>query len=177
MKKGAVALFCSLILFFAVLASVFAITTACADTDTEIHTHTWEEATCSTLKTCSSCGATESDSLVEHKYEPTNIVESTSCLQCGYTEYTCIWCNDSYQIYDWIYAPHTWGDWEVLSAPSCTAEGDNIRYCSLCNKKDKAYTSPLGHSIVVDNAIAPTCTYSGLTEGSHCTTCDKIATD
>ncbi len=32
------------------------------------------------------------------------------------------------------------------------------------------------HSIVVDAAIAPTCTETGLTEGSHCSTCNAVIT-
>ena len=31
-----------------------------------------------------------------------------------------------------------------------------------------------GHKSVTDKAVAPTCTEPGLTEGSHCTVCDKV---
>ncbi len=34
--------------------------------------------------------------------------------------------------------------------------------------------NPCSHNIVVDKAILPTCTESGLTEGSHCSICDKV---
>ncbi len=33
---------------------------------------------------------------------------------------------------------------------------------------------PLSHTEVVDEAIAPTCTQNGFTEGKHCATCNKI---
>ena len=32
----------------------------------------------------------------------------------------------------------------------------------------------LGHDMVVDTAVAPTCTEKGLTEGSHCSRCDEV---
>ena len=35
----------------------------------------------------------------------------------------------------------------------------------------------LGHDIVVDNAVTPTCTGTGLTEGSHCSRCDDATTE
>ena len=33
---------------------------------------------------------------------------------------------------------------------------------------------PLGHTEVIDQAIAPTCTESGKTEGKHCSACDTV---
>ncbi len=51
--------------------------------------------------------------------------------------------------------------------------------CSVCGEKDPDYTPsrPVhSHSIVVDKAVAPTCTETGLTEGSHCSTCNAVIT-
>jgi len=35
----------------------------------------------------------------------------------------------------------------------------------------------LGHTVVTDAAVAPTCTEGGLTEGSHCSVCEKVLTE
>ncbi|MBD5150215.1 MAG: hypothetical protein HDT18_07590, partial [Oscillibacter sp.] len=42
--------------------------------------------------------------------------------------------------------------------------------CSRCGNTTGA---ALGHTVVIDNAVAPTCTASGLTEGSHCSVCGE----
>lgn len=52
-------------------------------------------------------------------------------------------------------------------APTCT---DDV-VCTGCGiTLEKA----LGHEIVVDEAVEPTCTETGLTEGSHCEVCGEV---
>ena len=45
--------------------------------------------------------------------------------------------------------------------------------CTRCGKQDTSVT-PHEHTVVTDEAIAPTCESIGLTEGSHCSTCDAV---
>lgn len=72
-------------------------------------------------------------------------------------------------------------------AATCVKDGNvAYYYCSTCNKyyADKDETEELsaddiviaatGHTIVVDERVEPTCTETGLTEGSHCSICDKV---
>lgn len=42
-----------------------------------VHTHTWQKATCSTPKTCTTCGATEDNATAQHIYA------SGKCIGCG----------------------------------------------------------------------------------------------
>ena len=50
------------------------------------------------------------------------------------------------------------------------AEWDAI---SIEENNDSLITATL-HAIVIDTAVAPTCTETGLTEGRHCSGCDKV---
>ena len=56
---------------------------------------------------------------------------------------------------------HQWED------ATCT----EAKTCSICGETDG---NALGHTVVKDEAKAPTCTEAGLTEGSHCSVCNTV---
>ena len=56
---------------------------------------------------------------------------------------------------------HVWAD------ATCTEP----KGCTICGAEEGG---PLGHAEVVDAAVEPTCTESGLTAGSHCDVCGEI---
>ena len=62
---------------------------------------------------------------------------------------------------------------EVI-APTCTKDGYTIYTCVCGDTQIKDKKNALGHNVVVDKAVAATCTSPGLTEGSHCTRCSDM---
>ncbi|MGN0457878.1 MAG: leucine-rich repeat domain-containing protein, partial [Eubacterium sp.] len=58
--------------------------------------------------------------------------------------------------------------------PTCLEDGYFSYVCQICNTEFKEIISATGHSPVIDKAINPTCNTTGLTEGSHCSTCGSI---
>ena len=71
---------------------------------------------------------------------------------------------------------HTWDDGEVTKKATCVETGVMTYTCTAGNGFTKTEEIPATgqHDIVVDQAVAPTYTSTGLTEGSHCTTCDTM---
>lgn len=72
---------------------------------------------------------------------------------------------------------HEWGsDYTVDLKPTCTEEGSKSKVCTFtgCKAKVSAVIPATGHKPITDNAIASTCSRTGLTEGSHCSVCKAI---
>ena len=55
--------------------------------------------------------------------------------------------------------------------PTCTVNGYRSYTCKICGASYEETIPAKGHTIVYDEAVAPTCTSSGLTRGSHCSVC------
>ncbi len=63
-------------------------------------------------------------------------------------------------------------------AATCTSAGYNLYTCSTCGYDYSEYVAKdaNAHTVVTDPAVAPTCTSTGLTEGSHCSLCNTVIT-
>ncbi len=71
---------------------------------------------------------------------------------------------------------HVWdNEYSIDVAPTCLTNGKKSIHCSECDEiKDIQEIVAKGHTAVVDEAVAPTCTETGLTEGSHCIVCNEV---
>ena len=138
---------------------------ACQATEGEALGHTWVDADCTTPKTCSVCQATEGEAL-GHDY---NIVgKKATCTVCqavcvhafdeGATN--CKHCNIEKAVVD--ACEHT-----TWIPATCTTP----KTCDDCGITEG---TALGHTEVVDAAVAATCTQAGLTEGKHCSVCNTV---
>ena len=101
-----------------------------------------------------------------------------TCTNRGTTEYSlCTLCKihltDSKEI---PATGHSFGEWTTTLEPTDFVDGSKIRTCSVCQKVEIASVPALGHehTVVELPAIAPTCSATGLTSGSKCSTCEEI---
>lgn len=65
----------------------------------------------------------------------------------------------------------------VITPPTCLGMGYTTYTCECGDSYIDDYVDALGHDMIIDEAIAPDCINTGLTEGSHCSRCDDATTE
>ena len=99
----------------------------------------------------------------EHSYVPD--VTQPTCVDQGFTTYTCE-CGDSY-VADYVEATgqHTYGEWEPTTPASCTQAGENTRYCTGTNcSAFETEPVPMLEHVYLPEVYNPTCTARGYTK-------------
>lgn len=147
--------------------------------------HNWNDwivtdATCTNVgskeRTCAACGEKETEEIpmLAHTEVIDKAVKAT-CTETGLTEGKhCSVCNEVLVKQEVIEAAgHKWTDWAVTEA-TCEKAGSKVRLCPACGESERETIPALGHTEVVDEAVAATCTEAGLTEGKHCSVCNKV---
>ena len=127
-----------------------------------------------TTYTCSACGDSYTDSetvALGHKYVGAQTLAPT-CTEKGVKTYTCQ--NDASHTYTEEIASlgHSYNS--EVTAPTCESAGFTTYTCSVCNHSyTDDETEALGHTAELVSGKAPTCTETGLTDGSKCSVCGE----
>jgi Surface antigen len=69
---------------------------------------------------------------------------------------------------------HHWGGWKTIQEADCVNAGKRQHTCENCGETETKTTTALGHTVVIDKAVAATTSSTGLTKGSHCSVCGKV---
>ena len=88
------------------------------------------------------------------------------------------YCRRTKALYDMTDAvcAHSFGDWQVVSPATCTADGSRQRVCTRCGAVEVQTLPAAGHKFGEwTTTKKPTCTETG-TEKRTCTVCSKVET-
>ncbi len=110
---------------------------------------------------------------------------AANCTQVGNTEYyTCQDCGKYFadaqatkeiSANSWVIHSSSHQFTTTTVDATCECVGYTIHACKNCDFSYISDITPaLGHTIVTDKAVAPTCSKTGLTAGSHCSVCHKV---
>ncbi len=127
-----------------------------------------------TIHTCTNCGSSYLDSVVEggHKWGTTVIPPTHT--EPGYTLYECSVCKESYKTDYTAPIGHAFDEGTVTKEATCTAEGEMTYACS-CGATH-AVPIPMTEHELTSVVTAPTCAELGYTTHS-CKHCDYSYTD
>lgn len=151
-----------------------------------LHDHEWQDATCTTAKTCSICGHTEGDPL-GHQWADATCTAPKTCSVCGETK-------GNPSKHSWIYATcetpktcslcgttegepygHSFNIGQIAVNPTCQAPGERISYCRRygCDKTETSVVPVIDHRAgdwqVVEDASTSTLTV----KARYCTMCGE----
>ena len=166
--------------------------TRCGENETRpvaMQDHTWDagvvttEATCTAegvmTYTCTACHATETRPIPMKPHTPEVVTgKAATCTETGLTEGSkCSVCGTVITAQQEIPAlGHAWDEGVETKAPTCTEAGEKKFTCSRCQETKTETIAMKPHTPEVIPGKDPTCTETGLTEGSKCSVCGTILT-
>ncbi len=149
----------------------------------EPHEHIFGEWQVVTVATCTEegkeqrlceCGETETRTIAATGHNYTETIVAPTCTEQGYTLHTCTNCEHTYTDNEIAALGHEFGEWQVITAATCTEVGLEQRTCE-CGETETRTIAATGHNYT-ETIVAPTCTEQGYTLHT-CTNCEHTYTD
>ena len=127
-------------------------------------------------ETCSRCDYTTYVEIAAQSHDYRASVTAPSCMEQGFTTYTCTRCGDSYKDHETAALGHDWDRGMITIQPTETSTGVCTYTCTRCGEK-RAETVPMLAHVhrYTASVTAPTCTEAGYT--THTCACGDSYTD
>ena len=111
----------------------------------------------------------------EHSSTEVKVIKEVLCFEEGYKSTVCTLCNETIKLESIPQlGEHNLIHHNELKA-TCTTTGHKAyEECTRCDYTTYEEVLALGHTEVIDKAVKPTCTETGLTEGKHCSVCNEV---
>ena len=131
------------------------------------------------VSTCSRCGEAQREVLPSLGHQPGAPVRenetAVACNEVGSYD-SVVYCERcgaelSRERIEGEVLGHAWDGGRITLQPTCTQAGESLYTCTRCGETKTESVAAVGHTEVIDAAADPTCTETGLTEGSHCAVC------
>lgn len=107
------------------------------------------------------CGESETETLPQLKHQYVPKVTPSTCLEAGYTTYTCS-CGD-YYISDYAnLSAHRYDEWNIILEPTCANEGKKERICTVCGEAETISIPTVDHEIGEEDSNCCVCGKSRL---------------
>lgn len=125
---------------------------------------------------CSRCDSKQNTTVIPatgHDYKD-EITKVPTHTENGEKTFTCKNCNHTYTETIEADGTHKYIS-DVTKEPTCTEKGV-LTFACACGDKYTEDIPAKGHTVVTLNAVAPTCTQTGLTAGTKCSVCNVTLT-
>ena len=126
---------------------------------------------------CSRCDYYETREIAIAAHTEEEIPEvAATCTETGLTAgVKCSVCGEILTAQEETPAlDHEMGEYIQTSAPTCSAKGEERADCSRCDYFETKEIAKLAHTEETMPEKAPTCTETGLTEGTKCSVCGEV---
>ncbi len=110
-----------------------------------------------------------------HSYSSVHV--APTCIERGFTFYSCVWCGDNYKDYrnGAEALGHSYGEWYDIDEATCVTEGHIQRDCGRCGASEVKTSSVLEHADKNSDGLCDVCSFEMEASSSDSSNSSKVS--